>query len=278
MKSEFTSPMPSAGGALNFGHSGASELSCFMRLVRHLGAGAPALSATGNGGCSLHVHVNVRSAIAGGDMLSVSELLSVYFGWVQFDLVTARFARPWMWREPSMAPLYATGSEFAWHEKAWEQGQAAAADSSTYDVPDFLRAVHSLCREEGFDDLPEAAKLEKLFGRAPDTPASRIGRYCSLNLRKLTTYGTFEFRRFHGTLDPALAVCWAHFCVTFVECFRAHGLGARLLQALEFDDALAELIVAQESATATTLMAAMDAFVDPGTAEYFMQGSGAQPL
>ena len=65
------------------------------------------------------MHVNVRSAVAGGDALSVPELLSVYFAWVQFDLVTSRFARPWMWREPSMAPMYATGSEFAWHEKAW---------------------------------------------------------------------------------------------------------------------------------------------------------------
>ena len=146
-------------------------------------------------------------------------------------------------------------------------------------MPDFLRAVHALYQDEAFRGLPEAAKLERLFGRAPDTPASRIGRYCSLNLRKLTTYGTFEFRRFHGTLDPALAVCWAHFCVAFVECFRAHGLGARLLRALPFDEALAELAACQETATAPALMAAMTDFVDPGTAEDFMRASfGAQPI
>ena len=58
------------------------------------------------------------TARAGGE---VAELLAVYFAWVKFDLVTARFARPWMWREPSVAPLYATGSEFQWHEKAREQ-------------------------------------------------------------------------------------------------------------------------------------------------------------
>lgn len=85
--------------------------------------------------------------------------------------------------------------------------------------------------------MPEADKLERLFGRAAGTPASRIGRYCSLNLRRLTSYGTFEVRRFHGTLDPAVAVCWAHFCAAFVECFRGHGLWARLLGAANHDDA-----------------------------------------
>ena len=278
MKSEFTSPMPSEGGALNFGQRGADELACFVRLVRHLGAAAPALSDAANGGCcSTHVHVNVRSPVAGGDLLAVAEILNVFFGWVAYDLVTARFARPWVWREPSAAPLYATGSEFAWHEKAWEQGHATLADRGArmYDVPDFLRSVHALCADEGFAALPETEQLERLFGRAPDAPASRIGRYCSLNLRKLTTYGTLEFRRFHGTLDAALAVRWAHFCVAFVERFRRHGLGERLLHKLPIDEALAELVAAQETATAASLMEAMAGDVDPRTAEYFMRASGA---
>ena len=46
-----------------------------------------------------------------------------------------------------------------------------------------------------------------------------------------------EVRRFHATLDPAVAVCWAHFCAAFVECFRGHGLWARLLAAANDDDA-----------------------------------------
>lgn len=278
MKSEFKSPPPSEG-ALNFARSGAAELTCFLRLIRHLGAAAPSLSATANSGSSIHVHVNVRSAVAGGDALSVLELLSVYFAWVQFDLVTARFARPWMWREPSMAPMYATGSEFAWHEKAWAQGgcTGVSAREGAHDLPRFLRAVREVLAEEGFDALPEADKLERLFGRAAGTPASRIGRYCSLNLRRLTSYGTFEVRRFHGTLDPAVAVCWAHFCAAFVECFRGHGLSARLLGAANHDDALAELVAAQEAATPAGLMAAMAGYVDAGTAEYLMRDSGAQP-
>ena len=92
-------------------------------------------------------------------------------------------------------------------------------------------------RAQGFDALPDGAKLERLFGRAAGTPASRIGRYCSLNLRRLTSYGTFEIRRFHGTLDPAVAVCWAQFCAAFVECFRGHGLWPRLLGAAHHEDA-----------------------------------------
>ena len=149
MKSEFKSPPPSEG-ALNFARSGAAELTCFLRLIRHLGAAAPSLSATANSGSSIHVHVNVRSAVAGGDALSVPELLSVYFAWVQFDLVTARFARPWMWREPSMAPMYATGSEFAWHEKAWAQGgcTGVSAREGAHDLPRFLRAVREVLAEE----------------------------------------------------------------------------------------------------------------------------------
>jgi hypothetical protein len=149
MKSEFKSPPPSEG-ALNFARSGAAELTCFLRLIRHLGAAAPSLSATANSGSSIHVHVNVRSAVAGGDALSVLELLSVYFAWVQFDLVTARFARPWMWREPSMAPMYATGSEFAWHEKAWAQGgcTGVSAREGAHDLPRFLRAVREVLAEE----------------------------------------------------------------------------------------------------------------------------------
>jgi hypothetical protein len=124
------------------------------------------------------VHVNVAnaSATAGGDTLSHLEVLNVYLAWTRFDGVTARFARPWMWREPSMAPMYATGAEFAWHEKAWEQGSSAAPDPATYDIPTFVRAVHAVGRSDGFSALDEPAKRERLFGRAVGTPATAIGR------------------------------------------------------------------------------------------------------
>ena len=138
--------------------------------------------------------------MAGGDQLSCREVLAVYLAWVRFDLVTARFARPWMWREPSMAPLYATGTEFSWPEKAWEQGTATAVNKAFYDIPTFARAIRDVVGSAGYESLGEEVKRERLFGRHADSPTSGIGRYCSLNLRRLTSYGTLEFRRFQGTL------------------------------------------------------------------------------
>lgn len=282
MKSEFKSPTPSQR-ALNFAHDAAAEIATFLRVVTHLGCGAPALSATGNGGGSLHVHVNVRSPIAGGSPLSVEEILHVYISWVRFDSVTARCARPWCWREPSMAPLYASGTEFLYREKAWEQGGGNATASherlATYDIPKFVAAVRALLHAPGWSEYSEDEQLERLFGRADATPASQIGRYCSLNLRRLTTYGTLEIRRFHSCIDPAIVCRWAHLCVSFVEAFRGggDGLAPRVLSAgVPLDTALSELRAAQEAATPAELMAAMEGFVDPRTARVLMRDSGAE--
>ena len=273
MKSEFKSPTPEKG-ALNLAHRGAEELGCMVRLLRHIGAGAPALSETANGGCSLHVHVNVCHPDAGGDCLSCRELLSVYLSWVRFDMVTMRFARPWMWREPSMAPLYATGSEFAWHERGWEQG-CSRNNGAKYDIPLFVNAVRELLAQPSFAQLGRREQLDLLFGSEPSTPGRRIGRYCSLNLCRLPTYGTLEFRRFQGTLDDALIVRWAHFCVAFVECFRSTDELSRLLGASSLEAAIATLRAEQERATATELMERMAGFVDASTADFFMHDSGA---
>ena len=107
---------------------------------------------------------------------------------------------------------------------------------------------------------------------APSTPASRIGRYCSLNVYSLAAHGTLEFRRFHATLDPLLLTKWAHFCVAFVEHFASLEWEA-LECATSVDIALRELQAAQEAATAADLMARMDGVVDPATAEYFLKES-----
>ena len=275
MKSEFKSPSPNSG-ALNFARDGAAEISCFVKVLRELGAGASALSAGGCSGSSLHVHVNVANATAGGSRLSWKEILAVYFAWVRYDLVTTRFARPWMWREPSMAPLYATGTEFAWRETAWQQGTCTAACRATYDVPIFVKALRTVCHSENFEHLSEDEKLEILFGRDPSSPSGGIGRYCSLNLRRLTTYGTLEFRRFQGTLDDAIVVRWAHFCVAFVERFRRETTEVdRLLAAADADDALRLMAAEQEQATPAALMAMMTGFVSGNTADEFMRDSGA---
>ena len=279
MKSEFKSPSPAAeGGALNLARGGGAELACFMRVVASLGAGAAALSSTANGGTSLHVHVNVRHESAGGDVLACEEILDVLFSWVAFDLIVGKFPRPWIWREPSMAPLYATGSEFAWRETAWAQGTTTTPSIATqYDIPALISNVRALYADDQFAALSDGERLERLFGRAANTPAAAIGRYCGLNLRRLTEYGTLEFRRFNGTLDDGLVVRWAHFCAAFVECFRGSGRFARLRAAASDKDACAVLAHEQEHATPAELMRAMSGFVDPHTAESFMRDSGALP-
>ena len=139
--------------------------------------------------------------------------------------------------------------------------------------------MRAVALSDGFDALDNAAKLERLFGRGAHTPATAIGRYCALNLRRLTTYGTLEFRRFHGTTDDALIVRWAHFCVAFVERFR-HGTGGeRLLSAsYSLDALLATIADEQETATAEELMTAMEGYVDPHSAAVFMEDSGAMAL
>ena len=280
MKSEFKSPTP-ADGALNFARRGAEEVACFVRVLRCIGAGAPALSALGTSGGSLHVHVNVCNPNAGGNSLSCLEMLSVFFAWVRFDLVTAKFARPWMWREPSMAPLYATGAEFSWQEPAWQQGIVASASAAMYDVPHLLMVVRSLYADPGFAAASDEEQRERLFGRAatdPASPAAQIGRYCSLNLRRITSYGTLEFRRFHGTLDEAVVTRWAHFCVAFVECFRHHHHRCRsLVETLSEQEALTTIDDEQERATSQLLMEEMDGFVDSQTADFFLRDSGAWP-
>jgi len=78
-----------------------------------------------------------------------------------------------MWREPWAAPLYATGSEFAWHEKAWEQGTATASVSLAgyADVPSFLLAVRAVLASPAYNETAdEAAKIDLLFGMVSPLP------------------------------------------------------------------------------------------------------------
>jgi hypothetical protein len=200
---------------------------------------ATSLAASGHPGTSIHIHVNVANVNARGSLLTVEEILAVWLAWVQFDQVTVRFARPWMWREPSMAPMFATGPEFSWSERAWEQGTKLPSSTNeatkrSYDIPSFVAAVHEIRKLPEFSSYSEAEKRELFFG--PGSPGRQLGRYCSLNLCKVTSYGTLEFRRFHATLDAVPAVNWAHFCVSFVE---ASMLNTSLVAAV-FDQPVAQ--------------------------------------
>ena len=226
-KSEYTSPAPPYD--LRFNAGATSQLTCVYRLLRSLGATAPSLSRLWHGGASTHVHVNCTNQEAGGTPLDAIQILNVFFAWVRFDPVTRTMTRPWMWREPSSAPLYATGPEFTWNDHGFAQGHGVGVGSSAdYDVPMFLRGVRAVLKEKSdFFALPLPEQLERLFGGHPkgsasSSPGSMLGRHGSLNLRRLTSFGTLEFRRFHGTLDERASIRWAAFCVAFVETFRTH--------------------------------------------------------
>ena len=99
------------------------------------------------------------------------------------------------------------------------------------------------------------------------SPGSALGRNCSLNLLAIAKFGTLEVRRFHGTIDSALVVRWAHFCVAFVEAFAA--TPSHILTLPSPHDALRALQRAQETASADELMAGMAGYVHPATAMYF---------
>lgn len=128
-KSEFRTPPPPH--ELSFGRADRQrpepELRGFIRQLQRCGAAAASSITTAcYSGTAVHVHVNVRSRTAAGAPLSVRELLGVVLSWARFDLVTARLARPWMWREPSCCPLYASGPELYsgnGQDAAWNQGE-----------------------------------------------------------------------------------------------------------------------------------------------------------
>ena len=67
----------------------------------------------GHAAGATHVHVCVKN-------LSTVQILSVFFGWVKFQLVTKHFIAPWMWRDRSSAVLFASGPESEWVESPWQ--------------------------------------------------------------------------------------------------------------------------------------------------------------
>jgi len=320
-KSEFQSPSPPH--ELRFSTGAALEIGCFVHgALATMGAAASSVSASAHSGTAVHVHVNVRNTKSGGSLLNAGELLDVVLAWIRFDLVTQTYARPWLWCEPSATPLYATGPEMGtlvnltWeeiteadiladlsrrppaHRAAAEyralvanEGIADAAqhwrcheeamERKLYSVPAFVHTVYEIVHSDGFDDLDDSEQIHRLFGRGG--PGAQLGRYCSLNLSALTKYGTLEIRRFHSTLDSALLVRWAHFCVCFVEAFVANRgehscslpkrSGQRRSSFLDehpsAEAALRVLQSAQETATSEELMACLADHLDPRTAAYF---------
>ena len=280
-KSEYVSPPPP--NELSLMNDACSEIACAVRLIRHRGASAPTISRVWHGGASVHCHVNVTNPGARGELLRTRDVLSLFFSWVRYDLVTCRLVRPWFWREPSSAPLFATGAEFAWVESGFDQGSRAHPQARfSYDVPQFIAGCRRVVNSADYDRLSQEAQMELLFGGEPkgtapgDTPGALLGRYGSMNLRRLTSYGTVEIRRFHGSLDEGALIRWAAFCVAFVEYFRQDERGQRLCDAVLSNDddeaaaGLRELQRAQEMASVEELIGELRGVLDPATISWLL--------
>ena len=145
-KTEFVSPGPPH--ELSFARDAASEIACVLRLIRHQGATAPSVSRVWHGGASLHCHVNVTNPEASGELLNAMDILSVFFRWVEFDLVIGRLARPWMWRGP--ARRRSTQRARVCMGRGWlEQGSRPfPASQHNYDVPLFIEGCRRVIHQE----------------------------------------------------------------------------------------------------------------------------------
>ena len=242
-----------------------AEIRLLFKLLHSIGFAAPDTGEKGTA-AMLHCHVNVTNPEGAGRLLWHREILSVWQAWVKYDLVTTKLARSWLWRDRWAAPLYATGAEFTFDQKPWEQGRVKGlAELRANDVPVFVRRCHAAVRSRGFRECEdERGRLQVLFA-----PTLTPGKHVSLNLEHVTTFGTLEFRRMHATTDPDWVLCWSHFCAAFVEKFSRDrdgenggertggGCLRHFLDAPDADTALRELEAAQASATQEMLEAEM---------------------
>ena len=195
------------------------EVTVLFRLLRHLGVAAPSTGERGSI-AGLHCHVNVVHPGAAGRPLSLRQVLSVWQAWVTYELVVARLSRSWRWRDRYASPLYATGAEFSFEQKPWEQGAVlgGTAPLVANDVPSFVRHCHSMVRSVSFAAAADEAERLSLMFRKGRTP----GKYVTLNLQHVSgAYGTLEFRQMQATTDESTVLYWAHFCAAFVEAFGA---------------------------------------------------------
>jgi hypothetical protein len=76
------------------------------------------------------------------------------------------------WREPSSAPMYATGAEFSWTDGGFEQGSKPSPLSPhDYDVPRFLAAIRAVLAAPAASAGPAAATAST-DGAAMDAAAA----------------------------------------------------------------------------------------------------------
>mmetsp|Transcript_10712 Transcript_10712/g.30421 ORF Transcript_10712/g.30421 Transcript_10712/m.30421 type:complete len:902 (-) Transcript_10712:501-3206(-) len=266
---EFKSPPPPFELRIGGSDSALSvaEVTVMFRLLRHLGVAAPDTGERGSI-AGLHCHVNVANPQGAGSLLSHRAVLAVWQAWVVYNLVTTQMSRSWRWRDRFAAPLFATGAEYSFEQKPWEQGLVLGCPRPLAgDVPAFVRRCHALVRSERFAACTdEAERLAMVFAKGEGP-----GKMVSLNLDCVTTFGTIEFRQMAATTDEAAVLRWANFCAAFVEVFSSEAEGVRafgsgtgaapewshILDAPDAEAAIGRLQTAQAAATLGMLEADM---------------------
>eukprot|EP00873_Tetraselmis_striata_P040447 jgi/Tetstr1/460711/TSEL_005898.t1 len=228
------------------------EVSVLLDVLRHLGVAAPDTSERGTSAMT-HCHVNVCNSMAGGELLNHRDILYVWQAWVIYEFVTVKFARSWLWRDRWAAPLLATGAEFVFQQKPWEQGRVlGTSELVTNDVPAFVRHCHTTVRSHAFASCQdEQQRLAMLFA-----PGKTPGKHVSLNVNHVTSFGTLEFRRMHSTTSSQPLLQWLQFCSAFVDAFGSPGgrsAWPHFLDASEPCAALQQLQRAQHTATQAML-------------------------
>ena len=240
----------------------------------------PTISDIGQSASSIHVHVNVRNPNAWprtpldeiDDRTATRSLLSVILNYIRFDGIIRTFSKPWMWRDRSLAPMFASGPEFSWQENAWTLGKTIIdhdnkCEKDLYNVPGLFNHLFHAYNTALEDAADASSMFDSVFD--PEKLRNSVFRWNGLNLFSLRKYGTIEFRRMHATLDADFISAWTWFVVAFVEYFSKpeafEELGEACLGSDSPSDGLTELVQAQDNATLEDLTEIMTPMLPPET-------------
>ena len=241
----------------------------------------PTISDIGQSASSIHVHVNIRNPDAWprtslediDDVLATQSLLSVVLNYIRFDGIIRTFSKPWMWRDRSLAPMFASGPEFSWQENAWSLGKTIIdhdnkCEKDLYNVPGLFNHLFVAYNSALQGDAAAAGNMfDTVFD--PEQLRKSVFRWNGLNLFSLRKYGTIEFRRMHATLDADFISSWTWFVVAFVEHFSKpeafEELGKACWESDGPSEGLAKLVQAQNEATIEDLAEIISPMVPPKT-------------
>ena len=111
------------------------------------------------------------------------------------------------WRDKWAAPLYATGAEFLFCEKAWEQGEMVSPkDAGAYDVPTFFRHARAILD----DDTLKCRGKNSNIGYGGGSGYTTAPKTTAVNLGSGRTAKSVSLKWVHTCviLDDDTVKCW----------------------------------------------------------------------